>query len=85
MFGNHSLSRVQRTVINDEILYTYLKRTELVERLKVGACEVCGAKDNIEVHHIRKLADLRRKYHNRQVLPDRVSFMLGRNRKTIAV
>ena len=85
MFGNHSLSRVQRTVINDEIPHTYLKRTELVERLQAGECEVCGATDNIEVHHIRKLADLRKKYRNRQALPVWATFMLGRNRKTIVV
>lgn len=85
MFGNHSLSRVQMTVINDEIPNTYLKYSELVQRLQAGKCEICGATDPVEVHHIRKLADLRKRYRGRSSPPVWVIFMLGRNRKTIVV
>ena len=35
-------------------------RSEVVERLLADTCELCGATDNIEVHHIRKLKDLDR-------------------------
>ncbi|WP_416212319.1 hypothetical protein [Nostoc sp. DedQUE09] len=31
-------------------------RSEVVQRLLAQECEICGATDNIEVHHIRKLA-----------------------------
>lgn len=35
-------------------------RTELVERLNAGVCELCGAADRpCEVHHVRRLADLK--------------------------
>ena len=39
----------------------YGGRTELVKRLLADTCELCGSKENIEVHHIRKLADVKNK------------------------
>lgn len=33
-------------------------RTEVVKRLLAGKCELCGVKGPMEVHHIRRLADL---------------------------
>lgn len=33
-------------------------RSELVKRLLADTCEMCGSKEDVEVHHIRKLADL---------------------------
>lgn len=38
-------------------------RSEVVERLLAQTCELCGAHEQIEVHHIRKLADLASKGH----------------------
>ncbi len=73
------------TVINDEMPNTYLKYSELVQRLQAGKCEICGATDPIAVHHIRKLADLRKRYRGRSSPPVWAIFMLGRNRKTIVV
>ena len=37
------------------------QRSELVERLKAQKCELCGAQNQIEVHHVRKLADIEKK------------------------
>ena len=34
------------------------KRNELIHRLLAICCEICAAKTNVEVHHLRKLADL---------------------------
>ncbi len=35
------------------------KRSEVVQRLLAGKCELCGRKEElIQVHHIRKLADI---------------------------
>ena len=34
------------------------KRNELIHRLLAKGCEICEARNNLEVHHIRKLADL---------------------------
>lgn len=36
-------------------------RSELLERLLADKCELCGSEQSIEVHHIRRLADLKRK------------------------
>ena len=58
-------------------------RTELVQRLSADTCEHCGSHDNIEVHHIRKLADLKRRWQGRQRKPDWVTWMITRNRKTM--
>ena len=35
-------------------------RCELIQRLAKDECELCGSKDRVQVHHIRKLADLKR-------------------------
>jgi hypothetical protein len=85
MFGPHSLKRVKATTIKDKIPYTYLNRSELVQRLTAGKCELCGATDRIEVHHIRKLADIRKQYQGRTEPPLWAIFMMGRNRKTVVV
>jgi len=58
-------------------------RSELVERLLAQECELCGATNNIEVHHIRKLADLER--HGQTNLPQWVRQMATRRRKTLVV
>jgi hypothetical protein len=59
------------------------KRNELIHRLLADRCEICEARNQIEVHHIRKLADLNR--HDR---PDRtawVHLMAKRRRNTIVI
>jgi group II intron reverse transcriptase/maturase len=58
-------------------------RSELVERLLAQECELCGATNNIEVHHIRKLADLER--YGQTNLPQWVRQMATRRRKTLVV
>lgn len=56
-----------------------LSTTSLMDRLKAEKCEICGASDApIEIHHVRKLKNLKgKKYWER--------FMISRNRKTLAV
>ena len=66
-----------------EPLPLHYRRTELVQRLSVDTCEHCKSHDNIEVHHIRKLADLRRRWKGRKKKPDWVVWMITRNRKTM--
>jgi len=34
------------------------RRNELIHRLVAGCCEICKRTENLEVHHMRKLADL---------------------------
>lgn len=39
-------------------LMMYACRTSLIDRLKAGKCELCGATGAIQMHHINKLGDL---------------------------
>lgn len=84
VFGAHSLTRDTSTIIKDRVPYLYLQRTELVQRLLKGKCELCSTTETIEVHHVRKLKDVRKKYRGRKP-PLWAVFMLGRRRKTIVV
>src|SRR5258708_11199907 len=58
-------------------------RSELVKRLLADTCEMCGSKEDIEVHHIRKLADLN--IEGRPEKPVWVKRMAARRRKTLVV
>jgi hypothetical protein len=73
------------TVIPDAKRELFLGRNELVRRLLADTCELCGSQDRIAVHHIRKLADLKRKQQAAKQKPDWMKFMLARNRKTVVV
>ena len=57
----------------------YLGRTSLIQRLEANTCELCGAENvPIEIHHVRKLKDLKGKKFWEK-------FMIARNRKTLAL
>lgn len=56
-------------------------RSEVVERLLAQICELCGAQEHIEVHHIRKLADLASKPGDQP--PRWKRRMVARQRKTL--
>lgn len=58
-------------------------RTEILQRLLADTCELCGAQQDIEVHHIRKLTDLKRK--SGRTIPEWVNRMAERHRKTLVV
>lgn len=53
-------------------------RNSLITRLQAKICEECGATENLEMHHVRKLKDLKGKL-------DWEKRMIARNRKTLAV
>jgi group II intron reverse transcriptase/maturase len=60
------------------------KRSELVQRLLAGVCELCGGENiPLEVHHVRKLADLDKP--GRQPKPMWARIMSSRRRKTLTV
>lgn len=83
-FGGVSL-RWNKWVKIDDNLDTQIwnGRSEVVQRLLAQKCALCGAKDNIEVHHIRKLADIKQKRHEER--PEWMMKMSARNRKTLVV
>ena len=84
-FGGISLKRQEFAVIEDKPLDQdrRIERNELIQRLKADECELCGSKDRVQSHHIRKLADLKRK--GRGLPPIWQQTMAARRRKTLIV
>ena len=81
-FGGISLRRKKNTTIKDQVLHAYIhQRSELIERLTKGQCEVCGANEHVEMHHIRRLADLNKK--GKREKPLWMKIMITRKRKSI--
>jgi len=83
-FGGIPLRRQKNAVLRDrEPVPATARRKELVSRLLAGRCEICGQPDEVQVHQIRKLADL-----EKPGAPDRpewITLMAKRRRKTIVV
>ncbi|WOK45137.1 reverse transcriptase domain-containing protein [Streptococcus equi subsp. equi] len=80
-WGGISLSYKKKAVIEDAPYQVYGGRTELIKRLLANKCELCGSEENIEVHHIRKLADLNK--HNGKLVPKWKEIMSARRRKML--
>ncbi len=82
LFGGLSLKRRQHPVIKEQRFTPYVRmRSELVERLLNDTCEVCEAKENGQMHHIRKLRDLNQK--GTREMPLWMKIMISRKRKSI--
>ncbi len=81
-FGGIPLQRQKTAALVDRspVLFT-TSGNELIHRLVKGCCEVCGSTDRLEVHHIRKLADLKKQGRNEK--PAWVQIMAKRKRKTL--
>ena len=82
-FGGLSLRREKRAIIVDHVPYRWPRRTELAKRLVADTCELCGSREQVEVHHVRKLSKLGIKGRNKKPLWMRV--MIARRRKTLVV
>nr|WP_274919498.1 group II intron reverse transcriptase/maturase [Streptomyces sp. WZ-12] len=73
-FGGIPLKRQRKAVLTDRRpVMASAKRNELIHRLIAECCEICEARTNLEVHHVRKLADLNRP--GRRDKPDWVHLM----------
>jgi group II intron reverse transcriptase/maturase len=82
-FGAIPLKRQKvATIVDHTPLYQRTERTELVKRLLADVCELCGSRENIEVHHVHKLADLEKGKKDR---PRWVKVMIARRRKTLVL
>jgi hypothetical protein len=83
-FGGIPLIRKRTAVVTDlKPIMATVKRNELVRRLVAGRCELCEQRTGLQVHHIRKLADLTRP--GRPERPPWVHLMAKRKRKTLVV
>jgi len=70
-------------LLDDEPREVFSVRSEVVQRLLAQHCELCGAKGNCQVPHVRKLADLSQP--GRGEKPPWVKRMAARHRKTLVV
>ena len=82
-FGGISLSWNKKAILNDKLPRVSNTRSEILKRLLKQECELCGSSRDCEVHHIRKLADLKKK--GRKDKPLWVIKMANRQRKTLVV
>jgi group II intron reverse transcriptase/maturase len=83
-FGGIPLRRQKEVLLHDRTPHMFDgTRSELVKRLLADTCEMCGSREDIEVHHIRKLADLN--IEGRPEKPAWVKRMSARRRKTLVV
>jgi group II intron reverse transcriptase/maturase len=60
-------------------------RTDLLRRLQADRCEICGSRDRAQVHHVRKLVELKRRWEGRKEKPVWVARMITMQRKTLIV
>ncbi len=65
-------------------------RHQILDRLNANRCELCNKVSNnskeFEIHHVRKLKDIKRKYAKRgNTIPNWVLAMSSLNRKTLVV
>ncbi len=82
-FGAIPLKRQPWAFVAEVETKVWSGRSELVQRLLAEECELCGSGDQIEVHHIRKLADLNHK--GQAPRSGWAKVMAGRRRKTLVV
>jgi group II intron reverse transcriptase/maturase len=83
VWGGVSLKRRLQATLNDQPYRIWNQRTELLERLLASECELCGATEQVEVHHLRALKELRKK--GRAEKPTWMRLMATRRRKTLVV
>lgn len=57
---------------------TYIPRLSLIERLKTGVCELCGANGDLVMHHVRNLNQIKGDNPWNEI-------MLKKHRKTLAI
>jgi len=61
------------------------ERPDLIQRLQATTCELCGSQEDCEVHHVRKMADLKKRWAGRKKKPKWVYLMIAIQRKTLVV
>ncbi len=84
-FGNKPICTNPSAILEDNRKIVFNSKNELVRRLLANQCELCGATGVMEVHHIRKLAEIRQRFQGRKDPPAWVQFMMQRRRKTVVV
>lgn len=80
-FGAIPLKRQKfnNNIIHDSNVIHYYSRNSLASRLINNVCELCGSDDNVQIHHIKHMKDIK---NNKSEYAKR---MIAMNRKTLAV
>ena len=74
-----NLSKIDENIDQKPNQNKYFTKNSLIKRIEAKTCELCGDKDGpFEVHHIKKLKDLKGKANWEK-------FMISRKRKTIVL
>jgi group II intron reverse transcriptase/maturase len=82
-FGGIPLRQQRKAVIDDRLpAPATTGRKELVDRLRAGRCEMCEQRAVVDVHQVRKLADLTRPGHPQ---PPWAQLMARMRRKALVV
>lgn len=82
-FGGIQLIPQPKATLLDHLPKPMNTGTEILQRMLANTCELCTSTKDIEVHHIRKLADLKDKGGRER--PAWVKLMAARQRKTLVV
>jgi len=83
-FGGLPLRRKTTAILIDRVLSSRrLEGVELLQRLQAKRCEICDSTNAVQVHHVRKLADLEVK--GRSQPPAWKRLMAARRRKTLVL
>jgi hypothetical protein len=83
-FGGTPLKRVRTAALTDQRpVMASNRRNELIHRLLAERCEICACTVGLQVHHIRKLADLNKP--GRRERPSWMRLMAMRRRKTLVI
>jgi hypothetical protein len=82
-FGGIPLKRQKKAVLDDRVLAPVTtRRKELIFRFQTGQCEMCQQRSQVEVHQVRRLADLTK---TGRPQPTWARLMAKRRRKTLVV
>ena len=84
-FGDMPIKRNKTAFIIDQFVPEHGNRNELVRRLLAQECELCGSHDNVQVHHVKAIKNLKKRYEGKRTPPGWVTAMIERNRKTLVV
>jgi hypothetical protein len=82
-FGGIPLTRQRKAVLTDRKPPPgIIRRTQLIQRLQAGRCEMCQHTGEVEVHHVGKLAHLSKPGKPQ---PPWAQLMTRKRRKTLVV
>jgi group II intron reverse transcriptase/maturase len=83
-WGGISLAwEINAILVDQPNRFRFANTTEIVQRLLAEKCELCGSQENIQVHHIRALKDLKRA--GRSDKPLWAQVMATHRRKTLVL